>query len=143
MEETVIFDHTIVIGFSDLTNNLQDRIFSKISEQEFFNTPYEVCNITSFEIKEMLVSGSAVVCKVVITATANYPKVGSVFTISEYAIKNNNIVYIHKPSGRIIINARLPEGVTVTAGQPVKISIEDCKRMAKNILCVAKVMPEH
>lgn len=131
LQEIKIFNHSIVISFSDLQEDLENIVYKKLSEQEFYNIFFEVINIINFEIKEMLVSGLTVICDILLTAVCNVPSIGKNITINNFEIKNGNIIYTE---GRIQIIAKLNN-------KPVQneyvLCIEALKIVSKNILCVA------
>lgn len=134
LKETVTFDHKIVLGFSDLTDELQNKIYSKLSEQDFFNTTFEVINITNFSIKEMMVSGINIICKIIVTAECNNPTIGKIITVDMFETRKNSIIY---SSGRIQIIAKLPNNDRETK---YNIRIDAVKIVAKNILCVGTII---
>lgn len=135
MEEVMSFNYTIVLGFGDLCEELENNIYTKLSEQDFFNTSFEVIHITNFIIKEMVVSGNVVLCKLWITANCNNPSIGKKIRIDEFQIKNNGSLIYSK--GRIQIIAKIPQNMINNKSFIVKI--EAVKLVTKNILCVAAV----
>lgn len=140
MEETLSFNIKIVIAFKDLGDNLDRKIYEKISEQDFFNMPFEVLDVVDFRTKEMVVSNNTVVCKVKITAICNNPSEGKIIILPKSSFVNINKNYVYKnPESRIQIIAKPDEKENADVSD-IKIKIEAVKQVAKNILCVASVI---
>lgn len=133
LKETLKFNHTIILLFSDLTRNLQNKIYQKLSQNDFFNYNFEVINIINFYVKQMLVQDKYILCNLDITAVCNNPTKGKIIKISDFEVTKTSIIYIN---GRIQIIAKY-QGVPK---QSYSIKIEDSKMFSKNILCVATII---
>lgn len=133
--EVKSFSQKIIIEFCDLGDDLENKIYKKLIEQDFFNTSFEVLNITQFLVKEMKVNGNVVVCDLKVIAECNVPEVGKVLTIDEYTMCNKSLVY---KNGRIQIIFEIPDQASL---KPIyKVKIDAYKIFSKNILCVASVV---
>lgn len=141
MEEILSFNIKIVVAFKDLGEDLDKKIYEKISEQEFFNFPFEVIDVVDFRIKEMVVSNNVVVCKIKVTARCNNPSSGKIVVLpsSAFTIINGNHVY-KTPESRIQIIAKHDDCPNIENSSEIKIKIEAVKQIAKNILCVASII---
>lgn len=134
LSENITFNHNVVIGFHQLTDDIENTIYRKLSEQEFTTKEFEVLNIREFTVKEMLVSGITVVCDVLITAECNSPRIGKIIKVENFEIIKDNIIYTN---GRIQIISKLPDPNNIKT--EYYLEIQAIKLITKNILCVSTV----
>lgn len=135
IQETKIFSNKVVLCFSDLQDDLETRIYKKLSEQDFYNYEFEVLNIINFSVKDIIVSGLTIICDILITALCNVPSIGKKITIDNFVVRNGNIIFT---TGRIQIISKL------IPNKPIKniytVNIEVVKIVSKSILCVANIL---
>ena len=134
LTENITFNHNVVLGFHELTDDIENIIYRKLSEQEFVTKHFEVLNIIAFNVKEMLVSGITVVCDMLITAECNYPRIGKIIKVDNFEIMKDNIIYTN---GRIQIISKIPDMNNIKT--EYYLEIQAIKLITKNILCVSTV----
>jgi len=135
IKETKIFNHKVVLCFSDLQDDLETRIYKKLSELDFYNYEFDILNIINFSVKDMLVSGLTIICEVVITALCNVPAVDKKINIDNFVVRNGNIIFT---TGRIQIISKLLKNKVLKNSYTVKI--DAVKIVSKSILCVASII---
>lgn len=136
ISETKTFEYKIQCNFSDLTDNFEERIFKKLSEQDFFNTVFDVINIINFKVKEMKVVENFIDCLLKITVVCNNPEIGKIIKINNnFKINKTSLIY---SKGRIQIIASLPTNIDIKNEYYIKI--ESVKTLVKNILCVGTIV---
>lgn len=134
LEEVITFNHKIILGFSSLKDGIYDKIYAKLSENEFTNMNYDVKDIKNYSVLEMKISGKTIICKLSVTAACNNPRVGKCIIIENFEVKNKKIIY---RNGRIQVIAK-------QENHPEKSSyilrIDAVKNVNKNILCIGTIV---
>lgn len=133
MKEYLSFDYEIILSFQDLNSELENTIYRKLSTEEFLTKPFEVLNITEFNVKELLVKNNAILCKLKITALCNNPTINKTVVITEnFKIDNDNLLLFFK--GRIQILTKIKD----KNKKEFHIKITDMKLLSRNILCIGE-----
>lgn len=134
LDEIITFIHKIILGFNSLKDGLYDKIYAKLSENEFTNMDYDVKDIKNYSVQELKVSGKTIVCKLNVTAVCNNPRIGKRIMIDNFEVKNKKIIYRNGRIQAIVKQENHPEKSSYI------IRIDAIKNVNKNILCIGTIV---
>lgn len=132
--EIKVFETKVVVGFHELTDDLENKIYRKLSEKDFYTNPFEILNITKFKVKEMKVQNNVQVCLLTVTAEVLYPQKNKIITVKDFRVQEGNLICAFK---RIQLIASLENH---RVQEEYKVCIEDIKILGENILCVGEIV---
>lgn len=130
------FQTNVFICYSDLTDNLRNRIEEGIYEKVIHDSRFKIERVLNFEVIDMPVLPNGVLVNLKVTAETMYPQVGQEYTFDSWTIKGDNVL-VHLNGLQILCKMDKPLD---NKTESIRLRIEKVRQIVDTLVCVGVLL---